>query len=40
MSTRIEPCVNIDFDEKTLEDVVSKAKDWAVMHGSIFKIYS
>jgi len=34
MSTRIEPCVNIDFDEKTLEDVVSKAKDWAVMHGA------
>ena len=35
MSARLEPCVPIDFDEKTLEDVVSKAKDWAVMHGLI-----
>jgi len=34
MSARLEPCVPIDFDEKTLEDVVSKAKDWAVMHGA------
>jgi len=39
MSTRLEPCIPIDFDEKTLEDVVSKAKDWAVMHGLIFQSF-
>ena len=32
---RIEPCVPLDFEEKELEDVVSKAKDWALMHGKL-----
>ena len=32
----MEPCVPLDFDEKTLDDIVSKAKDWAVMHGKMF----
>ena len=37
MPTRLEPCVSIDFDSCTLEDIVSKAKDWALMHGNYFK---
>ncbi|XP_046453550.1 glutathione synthetase-like isoform X2 [Daphnia pulex] len=34
MSTiRLEPCVSIDFDSSTLDEIVTKAKDWALMHG-------
>ena len=36
MSARLEPCVSIDFDEKTFDEIVSKVKDWAVMHGIVF----
>ncbi|XP_057375062.1 glutathione synthetase-like isoform X2 [Daphnia carinata] len=33
MSARLEPCVSIDFDSSALDEVVTKAKDWALMHG-------
>ena len=33
MSTRLEPCVSINFDSSTLDEIVTKAKDWALMHG-------
>lgn len=35
MALRLDPCVPIDFDEATLKEVVSKAKDWALMHGNV-----
>ncbi|KZS15426.1 Glutathione synthetase [Daphnia magna] len=33
MSARLEPCVSIDFDSSALDEVVTKTKDWALMHG-------
>lgn len=33
-NNRLEPCVPIDFDRQTLDEIVSKAKDWALMHGN------
>lgn len=33
MASRIEPCIPLDFDEETLEEIVDKGKDWALMHG-------
>nr|UNN25574.1 glutathione synthetase [Diaphanosoma celebensis] len=37
MVSRLKPCVSIAFDEKQLEEVVSKAKDWALMHGACMR---
>lgn len=34
MSARLEPCVSIDFDSSALDEVVTKTKDWALMHGN------
>lgn len=34
MATRLEPCVPLDFDETTRDEVINKAKDWALMHGT------
>jgi len=30
---RLGPCLPIPIDKKLLEEVVEKAKDWALMHG-------
>lgn len=30
-------CIPFPLDEKTLEDVISKAKDWAIMHGAAMR---
>jgi hypothetical protein len=35
MTSRLDPCVPIDFDEKQLEEVVSTTKDWVLMHGNL-----
>ena len=29
----MDSCVNLPFDDKTLNDVVEKAKDFCLMHG-------
>ena len=29
----MDPCIPIPLDEKTLNDVVEKAKDYCLMHG-------
>ena len=29
----MDPCIPIPLDEKTLEDIVEKAKDYCLMHG-------
>ena len=29
----MEPCIPLDFDAETLEEIVNKGKDWALMHG-------
>ena len=30
---KMDPCIPIPLDEKTLEDIVEKAKDYCLMHG-------
>lgn len=37
MSTfQLQPCVDLDLSKKELQDLVDKAKDWALMHGMYF----
>lgn len=31
--SRLEPCIQLQLSRKELENVVDKAKDWALMHG-------
>ncbi|XP_046653809.1 glutathione synthetase-like isoform X2 [Daphnia pulicaria] len=33
MSTRFEPCVSIEFDSCTVDEIATLAKDWALLHG-------
>ena len=33
-AVKLNPCISIDFDEEVLSEIVSKAKDWALMHGN------
>ena len=34
MSTpRLQPCINLPLNKRLLEDVINKAKDWALIHG-------
>lgn len=33
MSARLPPCVSIDLGTSELQDVINKAKDFALMHG-------
>ncbi|XP_047345527.1 glutathione synthetase-like [Vespa velutina] len=34
MSTfQLQPCVDLDLSKKELQDLIDKAKDWAIMHG-------
>lgn len=35
MASRMEPAIPLDFDEETFEEIVDKAKDYALMHGKI-----
>ena len=35
---RFSPCISIDFEEETFNEIISKAKDWALMHGIGLKI--
>lgn len=35
---RLSPCISIDFEEETFHEIISKAKDWALMHGIGLKI--
>ncbi len=30
---RLSPCISIDFEEETFHEIISKAKDWALMQG-------
>ncbi|XP_049763451.1 glutathione synthetase-like isoform X1 [Schistocerca cancellata] len=34
---RLEPCVQLPLDEKTLKEVVTSARDWALMHGACMR---
>lgn len=33
----LDSCIPFPIDEATLNDVVSKAKDWALMHGAAMR---
>uniref|UniRef100_A0A6M2DUC9 Glutathione synthetase n=1 Tax=Xenopsylla cheopis TaxID=163159 RepID=A0A6M2DUC9_XENCH len=33
-SPKLEPCIPLPLDDKTLEEIIDKAKDWAIMHGA------
>lgn len=33
----LESCIPLPLDEKVLNDVVEKAKDWALMHGAAMR---
>lgn len=33
----LKPCIPLPLDDKVLEDVVDKAKDWAIMHGAAMR---
>lgn len=33
----LDSCIPFPIDEETLNDVVSKAKDWAIMHGAAMR---
>ena len=35
---KMDPCVPIPLDEKTLEDIVEKAKDYCLMHGKYIQV--
>lgn len=32
-NSRLEPVLPLPLDPETLEEIVDKAKDWALMHG-------
>lgn len=32
-TNRLEPCIKLPLENEILEDIVDKAKDWALMHG-------
>lgn len=34
---KLDSCIPLPLDEATLNDVVSKAKDWAIMHGAAMR---
>uniref|UniRef100_A0A1B6E530 Glutathione synthetase n=1 Tax=Clastoptera arizonana TaxID=38151 RepID=A0A1B6E530_9HEMI len=34
MESRFQPCIPLPLDRETLNDIVSKSKDWALMHGA------
>ncbi|GLH08441.1 uncharacterized protein GBIM_13680 [Gryllus bimaculatus] len=34
---RFEPCISLPLEPSVLEDVVPKAKDWALMHGAAMR---
>jgi hypothetical protein len=31
--TQLSPCINLPLKKEVLEDIIDKAKDWALMHG-------
>lgn len=33
----LKPCIPLPLDDNVLEDVVAKAKDWAIMHGAAMR---
>lgn len=33
----LDSCIPLPIDDATLEDVVQKAKDWAIMHGAAMR---
>ncbi|PNF30929.1 Glutathione synthetase [Cryptotermes secundus] len=33
-TNRLEPCIKLPLENEILEDIVDKAKDWALMHGA------
>lgn len=33
----LDSCIPFPLDEKTLNDIVGKAKDWAIMHGAAMR---
>ncbi|XP_011182019.2 glutathione synthetase isoform X2 [Zeugodacus cucurbitae] len=33
----LEPCIPLPIEERTLNDVTEKAKDWAIMHGAAMR---
>ncbi|XP_026466652.1 glutathione synthetase-like isoform X2 [Ctenocephalides felis] len=33
-SLKLEPCITLPLDDKTLIEIIDKAKDWAIMHGA------
>lgn len=33
----LDPCIPLPFDEDVLKNVISKAKDWAIMHGAAMR---
>lgn len=32
-STQLSPCISLPLKREILEDIIDKAKDWALMHG-------
>jgi hypothetical protein len=38
-SNRLEPCIKLPLEDGILEDIVEKAKDWALMHGEKTYLY-
>lgn len=35
--SQLDSCIPFPIEEKTLKEVVSKAKDWAIMHGAAMR---
>lgn len=33
----LDSCIELPLDEATLEDIIPKAKDWALMHGAAMR---
>lgn len=33
----LDSCIPVPMDEKTLNEIVPKAKDWAIMHGAAMR---
>ena len=33
MGTKLEPCIPLEMEKEKLNDLVEKAKDFALMHG-------
>lgn len=36
---RLQPCIQLQLSNKEFQNIIDKAKDWALMHGINFHVF-